>query len=374
MDKKRMVDNFLEMVKIYSPSKKEGKYIEYLSEIFQNMGMEIYLDKGFEKYGGDGATIIAKLPGSLEGKGITLAAHTDVVGPCENINPILDGKIIKTDGTTTLGADDKAGIAAIIETIKVIKEKNTAHEDIYVVLTPCEEIGMLGAKNIDWSLIPAHLTPAKNMIVIDNGGRAGLVAHTAPGRYDFTITFTGKKAHAGIEPEKGINAIQTASKAIAKMKMGRIDNLTTSNLGTISADFPSNVVADSCIATGEVRGHSEEIILNILKEYETQCQNAVEEMGGSYQFEKICAFPPLKPTDELAFAKEFSKVYESLGISTELQVIGGGSDSNIFAQRGYNSIIIGVGMYDVHTVDETLDTDELAKTTEALIKYISKEY
>ncbi|MGL4567923.1 MAG: M20/M25/M40 family metallo-hydrolase, partial [Fusobacteriaceae bacterium] len=117
-----------------------------------------------------------------------------------------------------------------------------------------------------------------------------------------------------------------------------------------------------------------EIILNILKEYETQCQNAVEEMGGSYQFEKICAFPPLKPTDELAFAKEFSKVYESLGTCSELQVIGGGSDSNIFAQRGYNSIIIGVGMYDVHTVDETLDTDELAKTTEALIKYISKEY
>lgn len=374
MDRKRIIDNFIEMVKIYSPSKKEGKYVEYLSEIFQDMGMEVYLDKSFQMYGGDGATLIAKAPGSLEGEGISLAAHTDVVGPCENVNPIYDGKIIRTDGTTTLGADDKAGIAAIIETIKVIKEKNIKHEDIYVVLTPCEEIGMLGAKNIDWNLIPEHMVPAKNMIVIDNAGRAGLVAHTAPGRYDFKITFNGKKAHAGIEPEKGINAIQIASKAIAKMTMGRIDKLTTSNLGTIESNFPSNVVADSCVTTGEVRGHSEEIILNILKEYENHCQNAVKESGGSYHFEKICAFPPLKPVDELVFAKEFCKVYESLGIDSELQIIGGGSDSNIFAKRGYNSIIVGVGMFDVHTVEESLDTDELMKTTEALIKYISKEY
>ncbi|MGL5125836.1 MAG: M20/M25/M40 family metallo-hydrolase [Fusobacteriaceae bacterium] len=372
MDKKRMINNFIEMVKIYSPSKKEGNYVEYLSKIFQNLGMEVYLDKSFTKYGGDGATLIAKLSGSIIGDGITLAAHTDVVGPCKNVNPIFENGIIKTDGTTTLGGDDKAGIASIIETINVIKENNLKHEDIYVILTPSEEIGMLGAKNIDWELIPENMVPSKNMIVIDNSGPAGFIAHTAPGRYDFKITFLGKKAHAGIEPEKGINAIQLAAKAIGKIKIGRIDETSTSNLGTIESNFPSNIVADLCIVTGEVRGHSEDKIFNILNEYELQCQNAVKEFGGNYSFEKTCAFPPLKPIDQLVFAKNFSKVYESLGIDSKLQVIGGGSDSNIFAEKDYNSIIIGVGMANVHTVEETLDTNELIKTTEALIKYISK--
>ncbi|MGL4867631.1 MAG: M20/M25/M40 family metallo-hydrolase [Cetobacterium sp.] len=374
MDKNRMIDNFIEMVKIYSPSKKEGKYVQYLSEIFESIGMEIYLDKSYSEYGGDGATLIAKLPGNIPGDGFSLAAHTDVVGPCENIKPIIKEGIVKTDGTTTLGGDDKAGIASIIETIKVIKENNLKHEDIYVVLTPCEEIGMLGAKNIKWDLIPKHMIPSKKMIVIDNAGPAGLVAHTAPGRYDFKIIFRGKKAHAGIEPEKGINAIQLAAHSISNFKIGRINEVTTSNIGFIESNFPSNVVADICIITGEVRGHSEETILNILKDYEMQCKNTIEKFGGSYQFEKVCAFPPLKPLDNLVFAKEFCKIYEDMGIDSKLQVIGGGSDSNIFAEKGYNSIIIGVGMYDVHTVDESLDTNELIKTTEALIKYISKEF
>lgn len=374
MDKKRIVENFIEMVKIYSPSKGEGRYVEYLGKLFKELGLEVYLDEGHKAYGGDGATIFAKLPGTVLGKGITLAAHTDVVGPCENINPIIDGDIIRTDGTTTLGADDKAGIAVIIETIKVLKEKNIPHEDIYILLTPCEEIGMLGAKNIDWEKVPSHMVPAKDVVVIDNAGRAGFVAHTAPGRYDFTITFHGRKAHAGIEPEKGINAIQLASKAIAAMNIGRIDEGTTSNLGTIQAKFPSNVVANECVTTGEVRSHSVEKILSVLDNYRSACDRAVEEMGGSYTFEDICAFPPLKPVDDLKFAKEFAAAYESMGIESVLQIIGGGSDSNIFAERGYNSVIIGVGMYDVHTVQESLDTAEMFKTTETLIKFISKEF
>lgn len=372
MNKERVVKSFIDMVEIYSPSKKEGIFTKYLAKIFTELGLEIYLDNGNEIYGGDSPTLFAKLKGDIEGEGVTLAAHTDVVEPCNNVKVVIDGDIIRTDKTTTLGGDDKAGIASILEVIRVIKEKKISHRDIFIVLTPCEEVGMLGAKNINWEKVPSHMIPSKNMIVIDNAGEAGLIAHTAPSKYDLCFKFIGRKAHAGIEPEKGINAIQLASIAISNMKMGRIDELTTSNIGSIEANFPTNVVADECVVKAEVRGHLEDKILEIISGYEKECQKAVSSFGGSYSLEKECSFPSLKPTDNLVFANEFAKIYEELNVKAELRVIGGGSDSNIFAKRGYNSIIIGAGMYDVHTVDESLNTLDLFKTTEAVIRYISK--
>lgn len=372
INKERLIENFIEMVKIYSPSKKEKELAQYLIKELEKLDADIYLDENFEKYGGNAPTIIAKIKGNIEGNGVTLAAHMDVIEPCGNIEPIIESEVIRTNGITTLGADDKAGIASILETIKVLKEKELKFEDVYIVLTPCEEIGMLGAKSVNWEEIPKNMKPALNMIVIDNVGRAGIIAHTAPSKFDLSITFKGRKAHAGIEPEKGINAINTVALAISKMKMGRIDELTTSNIGVIESNFPTNVVADECIIKAEVRGHSEERILEIINEYKACCDDAIKVMGGDYEFSYECDYPSLKPKDNLEFAKEFSKVYEKLGIKSELKIIGGGSDSNIFAKNGYNSIIIGMGMNGVHTVNEVLELKELYKTTQALINYIAK--
>lgn len=374
INKERLIESFVEMVKIYSPSKKEKEIAQYLIKELEKLEAEIYLDESFEKYNGNAPTIIAKIQGNIEGNGVTLAAHMDVIEPCNEINPIIDEKneIIKTNGLTTLGADDKAGIASILETIKVIKERKLKHKDIYIVLTPGEEVGMLGAKSINWENIPKNMKPALNMIVIDNVGRAGIIAHTAPSKFDLSITFIGRKAHAGIEPEKGINAINMAAMAISKMKMGRIDELTTSNIGVIESNFPTNVVADKCVVKAEVRGHSEERILEVIKKYKDCCDETIRVMGGDYEFSSECDYPSLKPKDNLEFAREFSKVYEELGIKSELKIIGGGSDSNIFAKNGYNSVIIGIGMNDVHTVNEVLELKELYKTTQALINYIAK--
>lgn len=372
VDKKRLTDSFIEMIKIHSPSDREKKFADYMILLLKELGAEIYLDEGFKKYGGDAPTIFAKIKGTVAGEGVTLAAHMDVIEPNANVNPVIAGDIIKTDGTTTLGGDDKGGVAAIVEVLRVLKEKNIPHKDIYVLLTPGEEAGMHGAKNIDWSLVPSHMRPAENMIVLDNAGRAGIIAHTAPSKYGITFTFKGKKAHAGIEPEKGINAIALAACAVARMQIGRIDEFTTSNLGKIDADFPSNVVPDCCVVKGELRGHSEEKIKEMLMSYEKACEEAAASFGGEYTMEYSHDYPALKPKDDLKFAREFAEIYESIGVPSELKIIGGGSDSNILAAEGFNSIIIGVGMYDVHTVDEYLDTAEMFKTAEAVLKYIAR--
>ncbi|MSU03098.1 M20/M25/M40 family metallo-hydrolase [Tissierella pigra] len=373
MNKERLINSFIEMLKIHSPSKKEGEFAKYMVNLLEGLGADIYLDEGYLQYGGDSPSIIAKIPGDIEGEGVTLAAHMDVIEPNLNVEPIIEGNIIKTNGTTTLGGDDKGGIASILEVIRTIKEEKISHKDIYVVLTPCEEIGMLGAKYFDWGNVPKDMMPAKNMIVVDNSGAAGIIAHSAPSKYDFEIRFKGRNAHAGIEPEKGINAIAMAAHTLTHMNTGRIDDLTTSNISTIDSKFPSNVVPDICTMTGEVRSHSEEKILEILESYKNRCDETVERFGGSYEINYKCDYPVLKPKDDLKFAKEFVRVYEEMGVNSELKIIGGGSDSNIFAEQGFNSIIIGVGMNKVHTVDEYLEIAELFKTTEAIIRYIKKD-
>ncbi len=370
MNTERMIESFIEMIKIHSPSKKEGEFAKYMIAKLENLGAKIYLDQGYLKYGGDAPPIIAKFPGDIQGEGVTLAAHMDVIEPNKGVNPIIEGNIIKTDGKTTLGGDDKGGVASILEVLTVIKEEKISHKDIFVVLTPCEETGMLGAKHLDWSQVPKDMMPAKNMIVVDNAGAAGLIAHSAPSKYDINFVFKGRNAHAGIEPEKGVNAIMMAAAALSLMETGRIDELTTSNISKINSDFPSNVVPDLCTVSGEVRSHSEEKILEIIESYKNISEETAKKFGGSCELTYSCDYPVLKPKDDLVFAKEFAEVYEANGVKAELKVIGGGSDSNIFAKEGFNSIIVGVGMNQVHTVDEYLEISEMEKTTKSIISYI----
>lgn len=372
MNKKRLVETFMDMVKIYSPSKEEKELTDYLIKILKDLGGEIHLDLGYKKYGGKAPSILCKFKGDMPGPGLTLAAHTDVVGPNKNVRPILDGNLIKTDGTTTLGGDDKAGIASILETIRFIKEEKKSHSDIFILLTPCEEIGMLGSKNFDWKKISKDMYPSKNIIVVDNAGKAGLIAYAAPSNYSFQIEFIGKTAHAGIEPEKGVNSIFLASQAISKMKIGRIDENTSTNIYSINSNFPSNVVPDRTLIKGEIRSHQEKTIIKLLEDYQEICK-LITLIEGDFKFSSKLEYPPLKTKDNLNFARELKVIYESLNIGSQLVCIGGGSDANILAEEGFNSVIVGVGMENVHTVNEYLDLDELEKTTRVLIKYITKE-
>lgn len=370
MNKERLVETFIEMAEIYSPSTKEKEMAEYMVSVLEELDAKIYLDDGYKKYEGNAPVIFAKIEGNLEGEGITLSAHMDVVEPNKDSKLIIEDDIIKTDGNTTLGADDKAGIASIIETLRVLKEENIDHQDIYLILTTAEEFGMVGIKHVDWDKIPEDMIAPGDALVVDSSGPAGPVVHSAPSHYIVNLEIIGKKSHAGSAPEQGINAIQLGSLIVSKMPMGRIDEETTGNISYIHGDFPSNVVPDSCAIYGEIRSHNEEKAEAMAKQYEEICREVCEEYGADYTFELTQSYPALKPTDDLVLAKKFAKIYEDLGLETELVVGGGGSDSNVLAGYGYNSIILGVGAFDVHTTSEYLVIEDMVLTTEAMIEYI----
>lgn len=361
---------FKELVEIHSPSLKEKEVAKHIIKFLENIGAEIYLDESQDTYGGNCPTIFAHIKG--EGQGVTFSAHMDVVEPNKNVKIVEEEKIIRTDGNTTLGGDDKAGLATVLYAIKYLKENKIAHRDIYCIFTPGEEAGMLGAQNINWKEVYKNINPAKNMIVVDNAGPSCHVAYQAPCASNYFLKAYGKTSHAGINPEAGINAIKILAETISKIKLGRIDEITTANISEIHCDFPTNVVPDYAYCHGEMRSHKKEKLEQYLSDFEKIGKESAKKYGGKFEIEKEFVYPPLTSKDDLKFAKEFQKIYADMGIDADLQIIGGGSDANFFAEEGFNSIIIGAGMEKVHTKEEYVVIEEFIKAAKAIIKYLTE--
>lgn len=364
MDKKRILEIFEDLLMIHSPSKNEIKVAEYIIDFANRIGAKVYLDKSYDKYGGNAPSIFVQLG---EGNGYTLSSHMDVVEPNKDLKIIKEENIWKTDGTTTLGGDDKAGVASVLYILEEIARDIKKYKRVTAIFTPCEEMGLLGAKNINWLDVPQKFKEDKDMIVLDNGGRAGKIAYQAPSAMVFNVKIIGKKAHAGIEPEKGINAIFLASKIISDLNVGRIDEFTTMNISKIHSDFPSNVVSDECTFSGEFRAHSEEK----LNEVKSSIENAIKKVSEKYEYNFELKYPALKLKDE-KLLDLMAEEYKKLNVDVKKEIIGGGSDANYFSKEDYNAIIVGVGMEKIHTTEEYLMLDEMYKTTEAILNLLKK--
>ena len=235
--KERMTDHLMDLIKINSLSKKEKPVADKLQKEMEEIGAECSYDDAGKKVGGNVGNLIVRIKGNKQNvPPFFLSSHMDTVGPGEGIKPqIVDG-IMKSDGTTILGSDDKSGIAVIVEVIRTLKEQNIPHGDIEIVFTICEEIGLLGAKYFDTSSIQS-----KYGMVLDSSTPKRLVLK-CPSSDILNIKIHGLEAHAGLCPEEGISAIKIASEAIANMQLGRIAPDTTSNIGIISGGLATNII------------------------------------------------------------------------------------------------------------------------------------
>lgn len=359
LSRERVQERFITLAKIYSPSKGEQEICEWLMNYLKERNIEARIDEAGKAYGGNGGNITAIIPGN--GRPLCFSAHLDQIEPCKNVNPIVEGDIIRTDGTTTLGGDDKAGVSAILEAVEDILESREVHREIHLLFTVTEEESMLGTKNLD-----AKALPCKQMIIADAAGPTGVIAYKAPAMEAITCTVHGVKAHAGLEPEKGINAIVAASKAISQMHIGRIDEETTSNIGKIEGGGATNIVTDQVTFTAEVRSHSMQKLADEIAHMENCIGNAAKEMNATYEFVHELSYPSFELPVDHALILETEEAMCAEGITPDKMIIGGGSDANILASAGCESVIVSVGMKDVHTVNETLDMNELWKATRFL--------
>ena len=364
INENRLVESFLEMVKIPSPSLKEREVADYLKKVLEELGLEVTEDKAGEAIGGNAGNIIGvlKAPGK---KKLLFSSHMDTVLPCSKINPIVEDGIIRTDGTSVLGGDDKAGIAAIVEMLKVVKEENLDHPEIIVVFSVAEEIGLLGANNFDVDKYKPDFG-----FIIDTGGAPGNLTVQAPAAVKGKIKVIGKPAHAGIAPEEGINALTVAAHAITKLRLGRIDSETTSNIGVVSGGAAVNIVMPEVSMIYEARSLQDEKLDALVNETIEIFTKTCEEFGAKFVSEITKGYSSFNMSADEEVVKMFGTACENAGIQFTTLSSGGGSDTNIYNVKNIPSVNMAIGMSKVHTTEEFIAIKDIVDCTKILVELV----
>jgi len=356
----RLVSDFMRLAAIPSLSHQEGHVVAAVTQELSRLGLSVEVDDAGRKIGGDTGNVIARLPG--RGRPIMLCCHLDTVGPADQVRPRLVGGRITSDGGTILGADDKAGVAGILEALRVVLEQSLPRPALEVVFTVAEEVGLEGANTLDFRHLHSHMA-----LVADSDGRVGTVVNQGPGQDRFRAVVRGKAAHAGVEPEKGVNAIAIAATAISRMRLGRLDAETTANIGLISGGQASNIVPDRVLLEGEARSHDDgKRVAQV--EHMTSClQQAAAEGGGKVEIEVSPMYERYHVLPDHPLVRLARMAMRAVGIRPHLQASGGGSDANVFNARGIPAVLLGVGYHGCHTTREYIPVTQLRRFAELMV-------
>lgn len=368
MNKERLLEEFFELIRIDSETKDERNIADHLTKTMENLGFDVIEDNSDDENGHGAGNLVASMNGTVKGVDpIYFTCHMDTVVPAQNIKPELrDDGYVYSDGTTILGADDKAGIAALFEMIRTVKEKKIPHGDIQFIITAGEESGLVGAKEMDATLITA-----KYGYAVDSDGKVGGIVTSAPFQAKLWTTIKGKTAHAGVAPEKGISAINIAAKSVAAMSLGRIDSETTANIGRFEGGQATNIVCDEVNILAEARSLDPEKLDKQTEHMTETFKVTAEKMGGEAETEVKLMYPGFKFTDDDKVVKVAMMAAQNIGRTPELLASGGGSDGNIFNGAGIPTVTLSVGYEEIHTKNERMPVEELNKLTELLLEIIN---
>ena len=369
----RVVDYLVDLVRIDSLSRREGAIARRLAADLEALGARVSVDDAGEHVGGETGNVVAALPGTVPGPPIVLSAHMDTVVPGEGVIPIRDGNRIKSDGRTILGGDDKSGVAIIMEVLRTLVERRLPHAGVEVVFTVCEEVGLLGAKHFAVERIKA-----RDGLVLDSDDASFLFTKgPAADRVEFTVT--GLEAHSGICPERGISSIQVASDAIAGMRLGRIDEETTANLGVIHGGAAANIIPKETVIRGEARSRDE----TKLAAQTTHMRGRFAEAAAKHQVTvdgvvhhaTVVArierdYDRLNVPEDAAIVRHVLQAAKNVGASVKTRATGGGCDANVFNQKGLRIANLGTGMRAIHTLNEYLLIDEFIRSGRIVLETV----
>ena len=344
INRDRLVKTFLDLVQIDSPSGEEEAVAVELTSRLEALGLSVARDSYGNVIAGDGRD-----------DPIMLSAHMDTVEPGRGVKPTVDGDRIVTDGTTILGGDCKAGVSAILEALESTKEDGAPHLPLQVVLTREEEPGLVGARNLDYSMVST-----KEAIVFDGEGPVSRITSSSPTYVGFEVEITGRAAHAGMEPEKGLSAIRVAAELISKLPQGRLDHETTFNVGKIEGGQVRNAVPEATTLVGEFRSMN----LETLDSVRLQLQEVTGEVRSAFPGATIeehlhTAFETYTLTDDDPATQRAIAALRSLGMEPEMRPSGGGTDGNMFRRRGISAVVVGMADTNMHTRQEYVTIPDL---------------
>ena len=364
VNKERMLAEFKEIVAIPCHTLQEKPVFDYLKAKLEAMGFAVEEDDAGKQLGGNCGNLWAFLPGNKPGAtAVLLSSHMDGVEPCGGTTVVQKDGVLYSDGTTILGGDDKSGVEGILEGLRMLLASGEEHGDIQVLFTIAEEGGVNGSRCMDRTRLRADVGYA-----LDGEVAPGEIVVGAPGQYKYKISVHGKKAHGGLEPEKGINAIMIAAKALADVKRyGRIDEETTANIGIIGGGVATNVVPDLVVIEGDARSRNNEKLAAIRDEIVNTIVTSAQKYGAQAEAKvdhKYSSFLVDKDSKVVALAERSCAI---CGFASNVTLTGGGSDANFINEAGVPCVILGTGMANVHTVEEFLKEEDLYNT--ALMVY-----
>lgn len=355
----RLVERFCRLVAVDSPSLGEEEMAALLTRELQALGFAVSKDNAGQALGGACGNIYAYLPGSMPGEPLLFSAHMDTVTPALGKRAVVhgDGRITSA-GDTVLGADDCAGIAAILEAVTTLREGNLPHRGIEILFTVAEEIYCRGAEVADYARLQA-----REAYVLDLTGPVGRAAYAAPTVIEFEAEVTGRAAHAGLAPQCGCNAIAVAARAVAALPQGQVTPGVTVNIGQISGGQARNIVSASCTARGEIRALRPQDAEHWLERVEEAFAQAAQSAGAQSSLtHRIVVHGYETPADHPVVAR-FASACRALSVPCELVATFGGSDNNHFARHGIIGLVLATAMNDCHSTREYTTVQELTRIT-----------
>ena len=353
----RVVEEFKKLVEIDSLSFKERKMADYIKEKLAGLGLEPVEDDAGKRTGGEAGNIYASFfnPGSNGSEAVLFCAHMDTVKPGEGKTAVIheDGRITSR-GDTVLGADDLTGVAAILEAVRQIREEGLPHRDVELLFTVAEEAYTAGAGAADISGLRA-----KTAYVLDDSGEIGLYSSTEPTLIEFTADIKGRAAHAGFEPEKGVNAVLIFANAMSRLKVGRVDKDTTVNIGEIRGGTAGNIVPEDLRLKGEIRSLVHESALKQFEELSRVFNEEAQKLGGKAVIGHDIRLHAYEIPGSSEALRDYRDVLNEMGLELREKRSFGGSDNNVFRRKGIDGICIANGMHDIHSTGEYTYIEEL---------------
>ncbi len=368
IDADRLLGSFMRLCSTDSAPFHEGKIFSLLWERLRELGFEVVEDDAGQRAGGEVGNLIAR----KEGRGrlakcepILLSAHMDRVTGGTGVRPVVVDGVVRSQGDTILGADDAAGLAAIVEACTVLEESALEHVPLEIVFTIAEEVGLVGAQHVDVAKLRLQATTG---FVLDADGPVGSIILQAPTQYKVAAQILGMAAHAGVSPEKGVSAIRIAAAAINRMNLGRIDSQTTANIGYIAGGGPTNIVSRLAEFRAEARSLDPKKALRQVEQMERALAESAREYGGDYKWEVSRSYDSFHLGIDAAPVRRAVKALRRLSILPHYQSTGGGSDANVFNQKGIDCVVLGVGFDRIHTFSEYMPVDQLNSLAEMVVE------
>lgn len=346
----RLIETFTDLIRINSPSFNEREIGDFLKKRLEYTGCTVE----FQEYDRSFNLIAIKKGTNPDIPPLLLSGHMDTIEPTEGITFSIEEGVIRTTGNTVLGADDKSALAQILEVLAVINEKDIPHGDLEIVFTSAEESGLFGAKNLDFTRLRS-----KHALVLDSGGSVGGIVIAAPTHHTYEMKITGKAAHAGIEPEKGISAIRVAARIISEVSDGRINAGTTANIGVIKGGTATNVVPKEVIIKGELRSQNEGDLEKTKQALFKTAETVAKQNGAQLEIAGREEYKAFRIDENDPFLRFLDEIYKKCGLEPVHTTTGGGSDANIFNQNGIMAINISTGMQKVHSTEEHIHIKDL---------------